>query len=84
MLVGRRTLRGRTALATPATRPEDHQLPGGIFIATGELYNVNDDPYQWDNKWDDEAVRALRDDLVADLYDSLPVETRHLKVVAPA
>jgi len=26
----------------------------------------------------------LRDDLVADLYDSLPSDTRTLKVVAPA
>jgi arylsulfatase A-like enzyme len=58
--------------------------PGGIGIATGELYNVNDDPYQFDNKWDDVGVRALRDDLIGDLYDSLPGEVRHLKVVAPA
>jgi arylsulfatase A-like enzyme len=58
--------------------------PGGVGIATGELYNVDDDPAQWDNKWDDAAARALRDDLVADLYDSLPTEVRHLKVVAPA
>jgi arylsulfatase A-like enzyme len=58
--------------------------PGGVAIATGELYNVTDDPYQWNNKWDDASVRARRDDLVADLYDSLPTEVRSLKVVAPA
>jgi arylsulfatase A-like enzyme len=58
--------------------------PHGVGIATGELYNVDDDPYQFDNKWDDGAQRALRDDLVNDLYDSLPGEVRTLKVVAPA
>jgi arylsulfatase A-like enzyme len=58
--------------------------PGGVGIATGELYDVDDDPYQFDNKWDDADRRALREDLIGDLYDSLPAEVRHLKVVAPA
>jgi arylsulfatase A-like enzyme len=58
--------------------------PGGVGIATGELYNVDDDPYQFDNLWDDSNRRALRDDLVDDLYASLPTEVRSLKVVAPA
>ena len=53
-------------------------------IATGELYNVDDDPYQFENRWDDPARGARRDDLVADLYASLPAEVRHLKVMAPA
>ncbi|MDQ1375584.1 MAG: hypothetical protein QOJ09_2922, partial [Actinomycetota bacterium] len=50
----------------------------------GELYNVTDDPHQWHNRWDDPACRSLRDELVADLYASLPTETRHLLVDAPA
>jgi hypothetical protein len=29
-------------------------------------------------------VGALRDDLIADLYDSLPTDVRSLKVSAPA
>jgi hypothetical protein len=58
--------------------------PGGVGIATGELYNVDDDPYQFENRWDDPSCLSLRDDLVADLYASLPTETRALKVVAPA
>ena len=58
--------------------------PGGREIATGELYDVDSDPHQWDNKWDDAATRSLRDDLVADLYDHLPTDVRRLKVVAPA
>ena len=58
--------------------------PGGVGIATGELYNVDDDPYQFENRWDDPAQRARRDDLVADLYASLPTEVRTLKVMAPA
>jgi hypothetical protein len=45
---------------------------------------VHDDPYQFDNKWDDGATRALRDDLINDLFDNLPAEVRSLKVVAPA
>jgi hypothetical protein len=58
--------------------------PGGVGIATGELYDVDADPHQWENLWDDPARRAQRDDLVADLYASLPREERHLKVAAPA
>jgi hypothetical protein len=58
--------------------------PGGVGIATGELYHVENDPYQFDNKWDDDAQRDTRDDLVADLYEHLPTEVRRLKVVAPA
>ena len=58
--------------------------PGGVSIATGELYNVNNDPYQFDNKWGDAGSSSLRDELIADLYANLPTEVRHLKVVAPA
>jgi len=50
----------------------------------GELYNVEDDPYQWENRWDDPACKALKEDLVADLYDSLPNERTVLKVERPA
>jgi arylsulfatase A-like enzyme len=50
----------------------------------GELYNVADDPYQWENRWDDASCKSLREDLVADLYDALPTEVRHLEVEAPA
>jgi hypothetical protein len=32
------------------------------------------DPHQWHNLWDDPAYKSRRDDLVADLYDSLPDE----------
>ncbi len=38
----------------------------------GELYDLTHDPLQWRNLWDDPGSRKLRDDLVADLYDSLP------------
>jgi len=51
----------------------------------GELYNVDDDPHQFTNLWDDPAHRALRGDLVADLYDHLPDgRPQLLKVEAPA
>ena len=51
----------------------------------GELYNLADDPHQFHNLWDDPARRAIRDDLVADLRDTLAdLPTRSLKVEAPA
>jgi hypothetical protein len=68
----------------PVVYEQSGSGPGGVAIATGELYNVEEDPHQFENLWDDPAQRVRRDDLVADLYDSLPGEERHLKVVAPA
>ena len=51
----------------------------------GELYQLDEDPHQWHNRWDDPSVAALRSDLVADLYDTLaPLEVRPLEVEAPA
>lgn len=41
----------------------------------GELYDHREDPRQWRNLWNDPARRSLRDDLVADLRDSLPPES---------
>ncbi len=38
----------------------------------GELYNIKEDPYQWENLWDDPGSASLRSDLIADLYDHLP------------
>jgi hypothetical protein len=38
----------------------------------GELYAVDEDPYQFRNLWDDPQFRSVRDELVADLYDNLP------------
>jgi arylsulfatase A-like enzyme len=58
--------------------------PGGVGVATGELYDLAEDPYQWHNLWDDPGARARRDDLITDLYANLPVEVRHLDVEAPA
>jgi hypothetical protein len=49
----------------------------GIPVADwieGELYDMEADPHQWHNLWDDPAYKSRRDDLVADLYDSLPDE----------
>jgi arylsulfatase A-like enzyme len=58
--------------------------PGGVPIATGELYRIEDDPHQWENRFDDPGLRTVRDDLITDLYAHLPSETRHLLVDAPA
>jgi uncharacterized lipoprotein YmbA len=51
----------------------------------GELYNMADDPHQFENLWADPQRKALREDLVADLYDSLPAgRPDRLEVTAPA
>ncbi|HKN00257.1 MAG TPA: hypothetical protein VJX23_07045, partial [Candidatus Binataceae bacterium] len=38
----------------------------------GELYNLNEDPLQWRNLWNDPGYRKMKSDLTADLYDNLP------------
>jgi arylsulfatase A-like enzyme len=38
----------------------------------GELYDLANDPYQFENLWSVPLHRALRDELVAQLYRSLP------------
>lgn len=50
----------------------------------GELYDVGADPYQWENRWSDPALRARRDELIADLRAHLPhARTPPLPVAAP-
>ena len=60
-------------------------LPGTVHDGSeGELYDLVDDPRQRHNRWDDPSQRALRDDLVADLWDSQPaVHQPHLQLEAP-
>jgi arylsulfatase A-like enzyme len=50
----------------------------------GELYAVYEDPHQFENRWDDPESKGIREDLVADLYDSLPKDRKILEVVRPA
>ena len=51
----------------------------------GELYDVRNDPLQWENLWDVRSLKGLKSDLIADLYDHLPEErTPKLDVEAPA
>jgi arylsulfatase A-like enzyme len=59
--------------------------PGGGYDGTeGELYDLNADPYQFHNRWDDAACAGLRSDLVADLHDQLPMPRMpRLTVEAP-
>jgi len=60
-------------------------LPGTVHDGSeGELYDTVDDPLQRHNRWDDPAQRSLRDDLVADLWDSQPpARTERLLLEAP-
>jgi arylsulfatase A-like enzyme len=59
--------------------------PGTVHDGTeGELYDLVDDPLQRVNRWDDPAHRALRDDLLADLWDSQPEpQLSRRELVAP-
>ena len=38
----------------------------------GELYDLADEPLQRQNRWSDPALRSVRDDLVAELWDRQP------------
>ncbi len=55
-------------------------LPGSKHDGTeGELYSLTDDPLQRVNRWDDPAVRSVRDELLADLWASLPEQRLPLR-----
>ena len=60
-------------------------LPGAVHDGTeGELYSLADDPLQRANRWDDPAVRSVRDDLLDDLWASQPApRSPRLPVDAP-
>jgi arylsulfatase A-like enzyme len=61
--------------------------PSGVAYdgTEGELYDVENDPHQWRNLWNDPGHRTLRSDLVADLYGALPqARAEPLPVEAPA
>lgn len=45
---------------------------GGYDGTEGELYDLVEDQQQWVNRWEDGSLRALRQDLVADLHEHLP------------
>jgi arylsulfatase A-like enzyme len=50
-------------------------LPGYAHDGTeGELYDLDVDPLQQVNLWDDPAYASIRSDLVADLWDHQPVQ----------
>jgi len=59
--------------------------PGTVHDGSeGELYDLADDPLQRANRWDDPAVRAVRDDLVDDLRRRLrPRRAPRLPLDAP-
>lgn len=47
--------------------------PGTFYDGTeGELYDLANDPRQFENLWDDPSRKQLREELVALLYESLP------------
>jgi len=60
-------------------------LPGTCHDGSeGELYDLDEDPRQQRNLWDDPAHRAERDDLVADLWDNQPpTRSPRLRLEAP-
>jgi arylsulfatase A-like enzyme len=40
----------------------------------GELYDLREDPRQWENLWSDPARKRIKDDLLADLHAHMPRE----------
>ncbi|HZU74270.1 MAG TPA: sulfatase-like hydrolase/transferase [Acidimicrobiales bacterium] len=59
--------------------------PGTVHDGSeGELYALDEDPLQRENRWSDPALAAVRADLLADLWDSQPpVRRPRLEVEAP-
>jgi arylsulfatase A-like enzyme len=59
--------------------------PGTSHDGTeGELYDLDDDPLQRVNRWDDPALAATRSDLLSDLWDHQPpTRTPQLALEAP-
>ncbi|WP_425063296.1 sulfatase family protein [Pyruvatibacter mobilis] len=76
------------ALRTISTRT--HVLtayrPGSIYDGTeGELYDLEDDPLQRINRWDDPACAAIRKELMTALLDEWPQEPdERLPRIGPA
>jgi arylsulfatase A-like enzyme len=47
--------------------------PGSVHDGSeGELYDLENDPRQFHNLWDDTSRGSLKRDLITDLYDNLP------------
>jgi arylsulfatase A-like enzyme len=55
--------------------------PGQPF---GELFDLRDDPWEYENRWDSPAHRAVRDDLLRQLLDVLCVTEDPLPVYRPS
>jgi hypothetical protein len=45
----------------------------------GQRYDLTNDPLQHVNRWNDESVRAMRDDLLSDLWTNLPAQVLPLR-----
>jgi arylsulfatase A-like enzyme len=50
----------------------EYEAGGGYDGTEGELYDLTADPHQWENRWDDVALKSFKEDLLADLRDYLP------------
>ncbi len=60
-------------------------LATNVYDGTeGELYDLDADPRQWQNLWDDPARQGLEKDLLAALAAALPAgREKPLEKVAP-
>jgi hypothetical protein len=64
-------------------RTETHKLIYFWKKDQWELYDLEHDPLQWVNLWDDPARRAIRDDLLGDLADHLVALSTDRRAEAP-
>ncbi|RPI46907.1 MAG: sulfatase [Betaproteobacteria bacterium] len=51
-----------------------YDKPGYYHGDEGELYDLQNDPLQLENRWDDAAYAGVKSDLLADLRDHLPAD----------
>ncbi|MFM8858212.1 MAG: sulfatase [Actinomycetota bacterium] len=59
-------------------------LPGTVHDGSeGELYDLANDPLQEINLWDDPSRESMRSELLADMWDNLPVAGAQRAVDAP-
>ena len=60
-------------------------LPGTLYDGSeGELYDLKNDPQQWENRWDDPAYKGLKRDLLDALKAAEPPKhAEKLECVAP-
>jgi hypothetical protein len=51
-------------------RSEDHKIVVYHGQATGELYDLGNDPDEFENLWDDQGARSLKMEMIKRCFDA--------------